>query len=418
MRILFLSNYYPPFEIGGYEQLCRDVAEQMCARGHLVRVLTSDHGDDGRQAADPSYVFRELKLHISYNDGIKVPLQFLWRRPKAEAHDLRALQSQVADFAPEVIFIWNLQGLPRSLATQAEDFANVGVAYWLAGYSPAEPDEYWIYWSSKGKTTGARGIKTALRRPALAMMRHQGHPLRPAMRNVAVVSQYMRRAGIAEGILPPHAQVVYNGVEMDLFQRAVPESKLGELNLLYAGRVSVDKGVHIAIEALGWLARLDRQCNWRLHIAGSGPADYLAELQQLAQHHEIGDRVAFLGWQPREQMPELMSRCHVLLLPTIHQEPFARVVLEAMASGLAVVASDNGGTSEIVEHDVSGLLCHAGDSRELATQIQRMITEPGLRQRLAAGGQRRVLTRFSLERMVDDLEALLAKAVANGRYRK
>ena len=84
-----------------------------------------------------------MRLHIRYNDRINIPLQFLWRRPRAEAHDLRCLGASVDRFAPDVVFIWNLQGLPISIALAAESLSGPGIAYWLAGYSPAEPDEYW-----------------------------------------------------------------------------------------------------------------------------------------------------------------------------------------------------------------------------------------------------------------------------------
>jgi glycosyltransferase involved in cell wall biosynthesis len=415
MRILFLSNYYPPFEIGGYEQLCRDVVQRMLARGHGVRVLTSDCGVKTPVHAGPPYVRRDLKLHVDYSARMNVPLQFLWRRRRAAAHDLRSLRAQVAEFQPEVILIWNLQGLPRSLAIAAEAFADVGVAYWLAGYSPAEPDEYWLYWTNRGLTPRAEVFKALLRRPALALLRREGYPLRPAMRHVAVVSKYMRHKGVAEGTLPAHTRVIYNGVEVEQFLRPVCHSITGGLNLLQAGRVSADKGVHIAIEAVGQMARRDPDIGVHLFVAGSGPAGYLAELHDLVRRDGIGDRVSFLGWLPREQMPALLGRCHVLLLPTIYQEPFARVVLEAMAAGLAVVAAKTGGSSEIVEHEVTGLLCPPGDSADLAAQVERLLAEPGLRQRLAAEGQRRVLARFNLERMVDELEALLAGAAADRR---
>jgi glycosyltransferase involved in cell wall biosynthesis len=147
MKILFITNYYPPFEIGGYEQLCRDVVERILARGHDVQVLTSDHGVGSQPDNDPPYVYRDLRLHIRYNDRLGIPMQFLWRRPRAAAHNLRCLRASVDRFAPDVVFFWNLQGLPRFIALEAESLSGPGTAYWLAGYSPAEPDEYAIYWS-------------------------------------------------------------------------------------------------------------------------------------------------------------------------------------------------------------------------------------------------------------------------------
>ena len=111
-------------------------------------------------------------------------------------------------------------------------------------------------------------------------------------------------------------------------------------------------------------------------------------------------------------MTNVMHEHHILLLPTVHQEPFARVVLEGMASGLAVIAADVGGTSEIVQHGVSGLLCQPGDADGMSRCIQMLIKDVDLRAKLAKEGQRRVIESFSLEHMVDTLELFLSRAVA------
>lgn len=119
---------------------------------------------------------------------------------------------------PDVIFIWNLQGFTRRLALDAEALPEIPVAYWLAGYSPAEPDEFWHYWSIQPKVRSHLGwIKNGMRRTAFAMLQREGQPLQPAMRHVAVVSQFMRSKGVADGTLPHHTRVIYNGVEVEQF---------------------------------------------------------------------------------------------------------------------------------------------------------------------------------------------------------
>ena len=110
---------------------------------------------------------------------------------------------------------------------------------------------------------------------------------------------------------------------------------------------------------------------------------------------------------------EMMKSGHALLLTTRHPEPFARVVLEAMASGLAVVATLTGGTGEIVHEGETGLTFAAGDSAALARQLRRLALDDGLRCRLASCGQQRVLERYTLEQMVDQIELLLRAAVGS-----
>jgi glycogen(starch) synthase len=414
MRILFLTNYYPPFEVGGYEQLCRDVAERLAGRGHMTEILTSDRGIGQNAPPLAPGVYRLLRLSPDYEARFGMGLQFFTSRRQAEAHNLRCLREVARAFEPDVIFIWNIEGLPRSIAVEAECLAGVAVVYWLAGYSPAAPCEYWRYWSSPALKPVVRPFKSLVGKMALPMLRREGKPVRPQMRYVAAVSEYVRSKGLADGTLPAHTRVIYNGVEVQTFYRPVPVDPGGPLCLLLAGRVSADKGVHTAVEAIGYSASELGIRTVHLTVAGSGPAAYLKELQALARRFDIEDMVTFLGWLPREEMPDLMSRCHVLLLPTVHEEPFARVVLEAMAAGLAVVGTLTGGTGELLRHEVTGLAFAAGDSRDLARQVQRLVVETGLRYRLARQGQELAMERFSLESMVDNIECFLAEA-SDGR---
>lgn len=413
MRILFISNYYPPHEVGGYEQLCRDVAKHLVDRGHQYAVLTSNQGVDHNNATHEPGVFRVLRIQPRPYTHLGTASQFFLTRRRIESENRSTFQRVVREFRPDVIFIWNLQGLPQELALDAEALPDVAVAYWLAGYSPAEPDLFWRYWAQPpGKQAFLQYPKSVLGRLALAQLRREGKPVRPQMRHVAVVSDYMRRKGLSENTLPAHTEVIYNGVETEDFYRpAPPPNAPPPINLLLAGRLSPDKGVHVAVEAVARLAQTRRQRDFRLLIAGSSPSEYLSRLQQVVANHDLADLVSFLGWLPRERIPALMHTCHILLLPTVHQEPFARVTLEAMAAGLVVVGALTGGTGEILQHDVTGLVFAAAEVQDLAWQINRLLDDPQLRHRLARQGQETVLANYSLEHMVEQLESLLERAV-------
>jgi len=105
-----------------------------------------------------------------------------------------------------------------------------------------------------------------------------------------------------------------------------------------------------------------------------------------------------------------MAEHDVFLLCTSHQEPFARVVLEAMASGMVVVGTLTGGTGEILVEDVTGLTFGAGDSEALARQVMRLADDSALWQRLSSEGQRVVRERYSMEHMVERIEQFLRDA--------
>ncbi len=409
MRILILTNFYPPYEVGGFEQNCRDVNLRLQAKGHQVAVLTSNRGVPADAKHDEPGIYRQLQTQIDFAAKPGAAWQFFRRRQHAEQHNEQVFKNVVAQFQPEVIFIWHIEFLPRQITLQAESFPGVAVAYYLAGFSPAEPDEYWLYWGQPAKKGSIRRLKSLVGDYALAKMRSEGKPLRPKLETVGVVSAYERERGIAAKTLPADAEVIYNGVEVEQFHNPVKEHINGRLRILQAGRVSAGKGAHLAIDALAQLKQNEGNQNVELVIAGTGPDDYLAKLRNMVTEHDLADQVTFTGWLSRTEVPALMSRCHTLLLPTVHHEPFARVILEGMCGGLTVIASRTGGTEELVQHEVTGLTFD-GSSQDLAVQMKRLLTEPSLRIQMAKTGQEIVQRDFSLEKMVERLENLLIKA--------
>jgi glycosyltransferase involved in cell wall biosynthesis len=410
MRILFLTNYYPPYEIGGYEQLCKDVVDRLSERGHQTFILTSNRGVNKNYRAEIN-ITRNLHIQPDKETKYSESVQFFLTRRRYERLDLETLQLTVENFKPDVIFIWNLNRLSHVLAAKAEKYSNIGVAYWLAGKSPAEPDEFWNYWTEPPSSLDGKIIKKLFRGLALRIMKLEGKPARLKLEYVGVVSEYSRKIGIERGIIPEQAEVIYNGVEIDQFFYPVRNQSTPILQLLQAGRISEDKGVHISINAIAYLIQEKGFDNIHLNIAGTGPNAYRQLLNNLVRQHNLDKYVTFHGWIPRNELPNIMKKCDCLLLPTVIQEAFSRVVLEAMASGLVVIASNTGGTSEIVRNNLSGLLTPADDHIALGEAIERIVIDQSLRISLANYGQKQVVENFSLDSMVDKCENLLRKAI-------
>lgn len=133
-------------------------------------------------------------------------------------------------------------------------------------------------------------------------------------------------------------------------------------------------------------------------VSGQNGA-YLQELQELAVKLRIADNVIFTGG--RSDIPRVMAACDVFTLPS-YEEPFGLVFLEAMAMARPVIAIDNGGTPEVVEHGRSGLLSPPWDVPALAANISALLRDPELRARFGSHGQKRVREYFNAERMAGD----------------
>lgn len=398
MRILIISNYYPPCEIGGWEQLTRDVALALQARGHHLFVLTSNYRAATAPSPGPTDPGLMRRLHLESPDHVHYQPSNLLRHWRWEQENRLNLRSLVAKWHPDLIFINGMWNLPVSVAQEAEHLRPGKVVYYLASYWPTELSAHTAYWTSqlKGwkKPLGLWINRLLIRsqpRSALQFAR------------VLCVSGFMRDYLCREtAVNPAHVHIVHNGIDPTLYPMRLPQSS-ESLKLLYAGRLSPDKGVHTAVEAFALFCQQNPSTDATLTIAGNGAESYSQKLRQLAQ--PVGEKVQFLGHVPSSQMPALFQAHNLFLFPSIWAEPLARVVQEAMASGLVVLGTTTGGTPEILQDGVNGLTFAAEDSSALAEKITLLAKERERMPLLARNGRSTVEAHFTFERMIDELEA-------------
>jgi glycosyltransferase involved in cell wall biosynthesis len=154
------------------------------------------------------------------------------------------------------------------------------------------------------------------------------------------------------------------------------------VHILFLGRIGKRKGVPELCEALALIKDLP---GWRATIAGDGTLDTLrSRLNELG----LSERVTVLGWQKPEETAELMSHGDVLALPS-HAENLPMSVIEAMAAGLAVVATPVGAVEEIVKDGETGFLVAPGDVPALGEKLRQLVEDPDLRRRMGDAGRAR-----------------------------
>jgi glycosyltransferase involved in cell wall biosynthesis len=149
-----------------------------------------------------------------------------------------------------------------------------------------------------------------------------------------------------------------------------------------------------------------------LTLVGSGHPDYEAFLRDLVERERLHNYVTFHKPVSKDKMPAILQQFDVLIFPSIYEEPLARITQEAMASGLVVVGTTTGGTKEILRDGETGLTFAPEDAEGLAEQVVRLITDPDLCCRLAQAGRQTVLENFTLDRMVQEIEAYLLDCFA------
>ena len=404
MRILFLSNFFPPARPGGYTQWCHEVTERLAARGHTIGVLTSRYELAKAPAGEQNI---DRLLHLEGDLAYYQPLHFFNRWKKQHRENLAFLEDTVKNFAPDLIFVWGMWALSKALPARAEQLLPGRVVYYLSDYWPATVDMHTTYWQSSTRGWPMRVPKRILSKLALSMLAKEGQP-HLKLEQVICVSSRVRDLLVEAGLPIQHARIIHGGTDVERFldvrKRGYPS---GRLKLLYAGQLVRHRGVHTAIEAMARLVNKRKVNQITLTLVGSGHPDYEAVLRDLIERERLHDFVTFHKPVSKDEMPAIFQQFDALVFPSIYEEPLARVTQEAMAAGLVVVGTTTGGTGEILRDGETGLTFAPEDAEGLAEQVNRLIVDPYLFCRLAQAGRQTVLENFTLDKMVNEIEAYL-----------
>lgn len=412
MRLLFLSNFYPPHDLGGMEQLCQDVAIRLQQRGHNVYVLTSMYKGDSQGSDTSNHISRTLYLQSDIN--YYEPATFFLKQSTQEENNARELRKSIEKSSPHLIVVWGMWNLSYNLPYWVEQWLPGCVAYYIASTWPMDLDIHRQYWQLPARHLWSELFKRPLRKLAISKLNQEGYPPRLRFKNAMCCSHYLREVLVQAGKLPGTAGIIYNGIDPTLFLRDSSVATLrpdSPLRLLYFGTLVSQKGVHTAIEAVGLLKQHGLAEHVELTILGKGHPDYEANLRVMVSQLDIQNQVHFAGRVPRDEIPSWLKRFQVFLFTSNGPEAMARTVMEAMAAGLLVIGTSAGGQAEMMVSGENCLTFRVNDAQALAAQIECVLHNPLLLSQLAQAGQRMILERFTLERMVDNIEIWLKSII-------
>lgn len=225
--------------------------------------------------------------------------------------------------------------------------------------------------------------------------------VRDALARVRVALVSTASMAAALGGLPASVRIVPSFTDLDPFLEIPPGSVEGPLTILMPGRAEDPvKGFTVLAEAADrlWARRQDFRV--AATLAPGGPERPWLEP---------------LGWVAHDQMPDLYARAAVCAVPSVWEEPFGLVAVEAMAAGRPVVANRTGGLTRIVADGETGLLAPPGDAAALVDALARLLDDPALRARLGAAGRARALAEHAPARIQETHYRPLWDALAEGR---
>ena len=360
MKIGLVTPYVYPLP-GGVNDHVGHLYEALRARGHDVRILTASHGLQRSSEGDVIRIGKGFSVPANGSMGT------LTVSPRYRSQIQAVLDREQFDllhFHEPFVPLLALFTLRESRSV------NIATFHAYAGYAPG--------YQLGGKMLGPVARNLHGRIAVSAAARH-----------------------FADRYLPGDYKVIPNGVDLLRFAHAVPVARWqdGRPNILFVGRLEPRKGLLPLLKAYRILRKSG--CDCRLLVVGSGPQE--REARRYVMTRRLPD-VEFLGRVSDGDKVQLFKTADVYASPATGRESFGIVLLEAMASGTAIVCSDIHGYKGVVKRGDQALLVPPGESRPLAEAILRLLADPDLRERMGRSGLERVVE-FGWERVAARVEA-------------
>jgi len=401
MKILYLTNLYPPYNVGGYELICQTVNRAMQARGHETRVLTSNHqvAEKGLPA-DEEGVERTLRVHGCFGR----PSLGIARLRTLELYNNKALRKTLAEFQPDVVHVFNLGGISKSLAHTLQR-SDVPTVYFLSDHWLAQSlaADVWLDWWNRPPTSRAQCIvRSTLERTGFRGWIDAHAPTLTAQelefRRIYFCSEFLRNQAVECGYDVAHGGVIRNSVDTVRFSPPPAPKPSRCERFLFVGRLNPEKGARTVLRAI---ARIRDSFGGSVTFCGRGEPAFELEMRALAQSQRLP--VEFME-ATSAMMPEIYRQHDALIFASEWEEPFALTPLEAMSCGLPVIATTTGGSVELFRDNVNSLTFKAGDHEDLS--------QPELRRRIAAAGCAQVRKELREEIVMDRVEEYVRETVA------
>lgn len=406
MRVLMLSDFYPP-ALGGVEQHVRDLSESLVRRDHEVAVATLRFGDNPRRdSVRGVQVFRLQSSAQRVERLFRYPDR-AWAPPLPDPELTWALRRVIAEVKPDIVH--GHDWLARSFLPLRP---GSGAAFVLTLH-------YYTLSCAKKNLLHFEQVCSGPR-PAKCLRcaaQHYG----PAKGTVITTGNWLgaaaERAAADYVIAVSHATAIGNGfahtrVPWEVIPNFVVDGESGENDdaylrqlptadfILFAGDVRPAKGIDVLLSAYAGLPNPPP-----LVLIGKTWPDTPTNLPP---------NVQVLGPWPQRAVRAAWSRCQFGVAPSIWPEPFGLVLIEAMAAGCPMIASNIGGMSEVVVDGETGLLVPPRDAPALRDAMAQLLTRPGLRQRLAVASPHQA-ERYREAAVVPRIEAVYAAARGGGQ---
>lgn len=385
MKILCISNYYPPFFDGGYEISVKETMDWLATKGHQIYILCGYMGVE-KVSYDALKIDEGIPLRIlRYIDYINASM-----RNKHEVEKFNySITMQIMEFVkPDLVYFGNIKA--------------ISIAPVIAVQKTAIPRVFdigddWL------KTYLGRGVKNSIKRWLKAALPWTiGGKIR--LDPVIAISQWIGQE-MASKYHSKDVSVIPRGIALPNRNERLLTDKL---SFIYLGKIQPLKGLDLIIQASRRIVSQDQ--NFVVDVYGEADKSYLQYCQQLIKRLHLGDHFRFKG--KIDHPMQILPRYDVLLMPTVSKEPLGRVIIEAMACSLIVIATNAYGPKEIISHKIDGYLFERGSVSALASAILELYnTDRKSLEQIRVNARLKVEQKYEINLVKNQVEKILERIV-------
>lgn len=410
MKVLVLSDYYPPNTKGGADIAAERLSAEIARRGHAVCTLTTVQSRAGAvsdtvRGVHVRRVFSSYPSRLRNYMAVYNPLVV----PK--------VAKKIAEYKPDIVHAHNIHTHISFQALLVASRASLPVV--LTAH------DHQLFCSGKFDCTDPSRAVTITPSQCRSCQRLRYFPFRNRLIRRAVtlsgarilaVSSALREDLVANGYDPAAIQVVHNGIDPATMEVAPERVRSfarhhaleGKKVILFGGRVSHAKGIDQAVAAL---ARLPRDLNYAFLVLGSSE-DYISYILQMGHRLSVEEKTVFLPWLSGDDLKAAYALATVCLTPSVYREPFNLINIEAMAMRKPVITTCFGGPPEVVEDGVTGYVLDPRDVDLLAARLLELLTDDAKAAAMGEAGYRRVLERFTVAQQADKVLSVYESALS------
>tara|TARA_R110002049_G_scaffold51245_4_gene145065 strand:- start:3559 stop:4725 length:1167 start_codon:yes stop_codon:yes gene_type:complete len=387
MKILIVNTLYSPYKIGGAEISVQALAEEFNLLGITVGVLTLGESDDFEVINNISIWRLKLEnIFWPFNNQLKSSLLKLrWHAKDAnnKGYD-KKIKSIFESYKPDILFTNNLSGFSTRIWELAKP-QKIKVVHTIRDYYLQCPK------TTKFKN-GNNCDSLCLECKVLTALKKRNST---KIDYVVGISNFVLQDHLKQGYFKNvKSKVIYNGFNFDFKHKQFKFLNKEEVVFGYLGQINKEKGVELMLESFGKIKNKEK---WRLLVAGNIEKEYKSKLKGINDNN----RIEYLGYT---NSTDFFKKIDVLIVPSLWNEPFGRVVLEGIINNKIVITSKKGGIIEIMENN-QDFTFNLGNE-ELKNLIDNIIDK---RNKLKYTHNQEFLTKFNIKRTALDYYETFSK---------